>query len=131
MTNFTLDKNGSDDIIDSRDIVERIEELEAELAGYDAPEAFDANQPDAASELNALRAFVEEIEQYAGDKASDGITCVKDSYFTDYAQQLLEDCGEIPKDLPHYIEIDWEATAINIRVDYTSCELDGKTFWIR
>jgi antirestriction protein len=37
----------------------------------------------------------------------------------DFAQQLLEDCGEIPKDLPSYVVIDWEATARQIMWDYS------------
>jgi antirestriction protein len=38
----------------------------------------------------------------------------------DFVQELLESCGYIPKDLPHYIAIDWERTARNIMHDYTS-----------
>ena len=38
----------------------------------------------------------------------------------DFVQELLEACGDIPKDLPHYIAIDWERTARNLMHDYTS-----------
>jgi hypothetical protein len=44
---------------------------------------------------------------------------------------MLEDCGDIPKGIPSYIEIDWEATASNIRVDYSSVEIDDVTYWYR
>jgi hypothetical protein len=44
---------------------------------------------------------------------------------------MLEDCGEIPRDLPHYIAIDWEATAQNIRVDYTEIDFDGQAYLVR
>jgi len=35
-----------------------------------------------------------------------------------FTQNLLEDVGDIPRDLPWYIEIDWEGTAENIMMDY-------------
>ena len=38
----------------------------------------------------------------------------------DFVQDLLEACGDIPRDLPSYICIDWEATARNIMFDYVS-----------
>jgi hypothetical protein len=44
---------------------------------------------------------------------------------------MLEDCGEIPKDLPHYIHIDWEATARDVQVDYTPIDVDGATYFYR
>jgi len=44
---------------------------------------------------------------------------------------LLEDCGDIPKNLPSYIEIDWETPARNIRVDYTAVEFGDVTYWVR
>ena len=44
----------------------------------------------------------------------------------DFVQQLLEDCGSLPSDLPSYIHIDWERTARDIMSDYT--EYDGFYF---
>jgi antirestriction protein len=35
----------------------------------------------------------------------------------DFVYQLLSDCGDLP-DTPHYIVIDWQATARNIMFDY-------------
>lgn len=137
MTNFTLEANGSDDIIDSRDIVERIEELEAQKAAHEEDETSGPWTDCDESELTTLQAFVEEIEQYAGDKASDGITCIEESYFETYAQELADDCGvDIKPDhngqTPWpYRHIDWEAAAIELKHDYTPCELDGVTYWIR
>lgn len=53
------------------------------------------------------------------------------SYWVDYVQEMLEDTGDIPKDLPHYIVIDWESTARNIQYDYVSIDVGGTDFWIR
>lgn len=42
-------------------------------------------------------------------------------YFNDqnFAEQLLEDLGDVPKDFPAYIHIDWEGTARDIMMDYS------------
>lgn len=135
--------SNSDDVIDSRDVIERIEELRAELEEWhDEQETTlsfefalqdEANFPehnDEYRELRALESLAKEAEGYAADWKY-GETLVRDSYFEDYARELLEDCGDIPKNLPHYIEIDWAATASNIRADYTSVDFDGVTYWIR
>jgi hypothetical protein len=39
--------------------------------------------------------------------------------------------GDMPKEIPSYIVIDWDATAENIQADYTSVDFDGVTYWIR
>ncbi len=43
-----------------------------------------------------------------------------------FVQQLLEDIGDIPTNLPAYVHIDWESTARNVMADYT--EIDGHYF---
>ena len=140
------DVRNTDDVIDSRDVIGRIEELEEErqdlvdtLFSYeedgDDKAAFEAKDTlaewdaDNADELKALKDLANE----AGSSPDweYGESLIRDSYFTEYAQQLLEDCGELPPDLPSYIEIDWEATARNLRVDYFSVDFDGVTYWIR
>lgn len=55
-------------------------------------------------------------ESYQGKYSSD----------EDFTQELLENCGDMPKDLPAYIHIDWEGTARDIMMDYT--EQDGYYF---
>ena len=40
---------------------------------------------------------------------------VSDEEFT---QDQLESCGDIPKDLPAYVHIDWESTTRDIMMDY-------------
>ena len=51
-------------------------------------------------------------EAYQGEWASD----------EEFVQELVEDCGDIPKDLPFYIHIDWEGTARDIMMDYFTIE---------
>lgn len=150
--------SNTDDVIDSRDVIERIEELEGERQDLqdefetavdnelqntdpeqretlntvrnDAYKALTDWDEENKAELDALKALVEEAEGYSEDWRH-GATLVRDSYFEDYARELLEDIGDIPRNLPHYIEIDWEATARNIRVDYTEVDFDGVSYWVR
>lgn len=115
--------NNSDDMIDLRDVIARIEEIE------------DSELAEEKQELASLVSFIGECKGNGGDEQWRGdwypITAVRDSYFVEYTKELLEDCGDLPKDLPHYIEIDWHATARNIRTDYTAVEFDGVTYWVR
>lgn len=114
------------DIIDVRDIIARIEEIE-EIGNLDDDEK---------QELGCLLTIITELESVGGgDEQWRGdwfpLTLIADSYFTDYARELCEEIGDIPKELPHYIEIDWNATARNIRVDYTPVKINGATYWTR
>tara|TARA_R110000868_G_scaffold93190_1_gene258035 strand:- start:1205 stop:1729 length:525 start_codon:yes stop_codon:yes gene_type:complete len=58
-----------------------------------------------------IEELVEAIEEsYQGQYNSD--VC--------FTQTLLEDCGDIPTNLPHYIHIDWESTSNDIMMDYST-----------
>jgi hypothetical protein len=161
------------DVIDSRDIIERIEELEADrdalvdaytdakdhydetiVAGrenndeskvdelteaqdkaYDAYkeaetalEEWDASYD--GEELETLKTLAEEASQYSSDW-SYGEQLIRDSYFTEYVEELCDDLGYIPNDFPAWITIDWEDTADNVKQDYTSVDFDGVEYWIR
>lgn len=120
-----------DDVIDSRDVIERIEELESALAEFlDATDGdLSENFPDI-EELKALRDLANDAIQCSTDWEY-GETLIRYSYWQDYVQEMLEDCGEIPSDLPGYIVIDWEATSENIAQDYTTVDFDGVDYYIR
>lgn len=155
--------SNSDDILDSRDIIARIEELESEQQGYldaienakDNLEAFDPdnnpdglNLPDLQSavddaardfhdweaengdELDALRSIAKEGEDAAPDWEH-GATLIRETYFTDYCIELVQDIGDLPKNIPGYLVIDWDRTADNLRVDYSEIEWDGVTYLVR
>lgn len=124
---MTKEISNSDDVIDSRDVIERIEELH-EIATDDAADQDERTH--ANNELSVLQSLQEEAEGYAPDWKH-GCALIRDSYFTEYAEELCKDIGDLPKEIPHYIEIDWEKTAKNIQVDYTSVEFDGVTYWVR
>jgi hypothetical protein len=128
------------DVIDVRDIIARVEELEAEGAALDEPEtqaehaAWDASE--AGEELGLLSALLEELKGNGGDEQWRGdwypITLVRDSYFERYAQELADDIGAIDSNAswPNNC-IDWERAARELQMDYTSAEYDGVTYLYR
>lgn len=108
-----------EDIIDSRDIIARIEYLEG------------TEDEDEASELAALNKLSEQAEGYAADWQY-GETLIRDSYFKEYAQELAKDIGAIDRNAswPNTC-IDWEQAARELQMDYTAVDFDGVTYWVR
>ena len=45
----------------------------------------------------------------------------------DFAQSIAEDCGEVPRGMSSWIEIDWKASWDNLDYDYVECS-DGHIF---
>lgn len=121
MTNIP---SNSDDVIDSLNLITRLKELESD---QDCGIWLDKEDWE---ELKTLRELTEEAEGYASDWKY-GETLVRESYWVDYVREMLEDCGDIPRDLPSYIAIDWEQTAENIKVDYATVEFGGVDYYIR
>ncbi len=131
----TTEISNSDDVIDSRDVIARIEELreEIEAAGIPANEIGGPNDSmsEERTELATLEALQDDCSGYAEDWKY-GATLVRDSYFTDYAQQLAEDVCEMPSDVRWpYTCIDWERAADELKQDYTSVEFGNVTYWVR
>ena len=121
------------DILDSRDIIERIEDLEN--AGANDRRA-EGHEPlpedwDELGELDTLRRLTDEAEGYSEDWEY-GAMLIRDSYFTEYAQELAEDIGAIDRNAKWPNDcIDWERAARELQYDYTSVEFDGVTYWVR
>lgn len=133
----------SDDIIDSRDIIARIEWIEQELeedaerpvwgaVGDDGPLCMNGHErAHLELELAHLKALEKEAEPYCPDWRY-GASLIRDSYFTDYAEQLADDIGAIDHNANWPVcHIDWDAAAASLQQDYTSVEFDGVTYWVR
>jgi hypothetical protein len=103
------------EIPDSFDEIEFIDE-----------EAFTIGCQDEIEEYEAIKDFIEELEDY-GDFAS-GETIIAEDYFTEYCKELITDCGYISEDFPSWIAIDYENTADNMKQDYTEADYDGTTY---
>ena len=126
----TLDLSA--DIIDVRDIIARIEELETELEANDD----DSCDADAMEERNALIAIMADLQGLGGDEQWRGdwypLTLIRDSYFRDYAAELADDIGAIPRDAQWPMNcIDWDQAARELRYDYSGVDIDGATYWTR
>jgi hypothetical protein len=151
-----------DDVIDSREIVERVAELASWSECTVCGEQCDVSQDrgykwlhvhsgdvycgtgdgatasptildeDESAELVTLRALLSQLETVGGDSPEDGQTLVRDSYFVNYAQELADDLGLIPAGYSWPTScIDWEQAARELRMDYSSVEFDGVTYWVR
>tara|TARA_R110002012_G_C11324207_1_gene576208 strand:+ start:216 stop:557 length:342 start_codon:yes stop_codon:yes gene_type:complete len=104
----------SDDVIDSRDILDYIKDKE--------------NDRDFELE-NFIKDFRDEHSDY--DKALEnlefGITFIRDSYFEDYMLDYFLQFNQIDEALLCYIDI--ESFARNQQYDYTSIDFDGIEYW--
>lgn len=116
-----MDIRNSADIIDSRDIIERYDELVNAGPGQDIEDI---------RERVILRALIDEGETLVDWNY--GVALIRDTYFEDYARELAEDIGAINRDdgWPAYC-IDWAEAARDLQGDYTAIEYDGVTYWAR
>lgn len=137
--------NNRKDIIDSRDVIQRIQELKEQREEWiqeveeDDTLSFDMSpevdwhnaNTDEGSELDALEALAAEASGYALDWEY-GEALIRESYFTEYAQELAEECGMVNTDStwPNNC-IDWEEAAEELKIDYTAVDFDGVTYYIR
>lgn len=128
------------DLIDSRDVIARVDYLRQEWSAATGEDwdTFALSEDDwsvgigeEAAELVALLALVAEAADYAADWYH-GETLIRDSYFQDYARELAEDCGMLDDAArwPHSC-IDWERAARELRMDYSAVDFDGVTYWVR
>jgi len=123
---MTIDTNTMhlDDVIDVRDIIERIEELEADQPLQDEDEL---------AELDLLKSIMDELKGNGGDEQWDGdwypATLIRESYFEEYMDEMVADCYDVPKDLPSFMTITLDYVAL--QMDYTSVEINGITYLYR
>ena len=130
------DFDNSSDVIDSRTVIERIEEIQSEIEGYADDQGPDL-QPleDAKAEL----AILEKLAEEAGGSPDwiHGETLIRESYFTDYIRELIHDCYSFPKEFEsgdwpwRHMTLDYEAAAEEAKADYIEADYDGITYLIR
>lgn len=146
---MTIDINtlSHDDIIDVRDIIERIEELEDELEQFlsDTDDTcigdWEDKNPEEGKELRLLQAIMEDLKGNGGDEQWRGdwypVTLIRESHFDDYIEELIHDCYEMPKEMhsgswPYrHMKIDYEAAADEAKVDYSEVRIDGVNYLYR
>lgn len=141
-------------IIDTRDLQKRLEEMEDELetlqdavnaAEEELNECEDPQEQealadaldDASIELDRWRdknqEELEELRQLADEIPNwkYGESLINDDYFVEYAADLADDLYDMNKHSWPFDCIDWDAAADALKMDYSSCEYQGETYWFR
>lgn len=118
-----------DDIIDVRDIIARVEELEKDQQETDADN-------DSYEEHEKLTDFLDELKGKGGDHDWRGdwypSTLIHRAHFEDYAEELAKDIGAIDENAGWPLQyIDWGAAAKALESDYSSVEFDGQEYLYR
>ena len=117
-----------DDIINSRDIINRLDEL----SSYDLSDLSD----DDLEELRTLKALADEAEPESSDWIQ-GETLIRRSYWVQYVEDLINDCYSMPKEMHsekwpfRHMKIDYEAAAREFESVYASVDFDGVEYLIR
>lgn len=74
---------------------------------------------------------IDELEEKVGSEWEYGVTLIDEDDFEEYCEELVTDCGYISRDFPSWIEVDWEATANNVKQDYSEVDYQGITYLFR
>lgn len=149
------------DILDTRDLQKRLEELEGyeeelKSAEDDLQSIKDEDVPEDIDEQEDLEARLEKAEDrfrscrsdFGEDEAKElvelremadeisewrrGESLINDNYFQKYAEQFADDIGAIDANAGWPLShIDWESAADELKSDYSSIEYDGDTYWYR
>ena len=108
------------------DLRQKIAEARSDLESWDE-ESLEAE------ELKVLAALLEDLKGGGGEEKWRGdwypITLILDSYFETAMDDLLEDIGTLPKDIPSYLEIVVNYDAL--QQDYSSVEYGDNLYWYR
>jgi len=118
-------------IIDSRDVIARIDELMDERD--DAEELGELEEWKAVyeDELVALCAFANEGEYYVTDW-SYGEALIRYDYFKQYAKEFAHDTGMVGENLEWPLRhIDWRAAAEELKLDYVELDFNGVPYYAR
>lgn len=132
--------------IDSRDLIDHLEECKDELVDayndehdteleYDDIEWDDWDSKDWYKELEYIEALIEFVEDcdFKSSELQHGETIIHETYFTEYCEDFVKDVGYLPNDLPWWIEsnIDWDGVADEMKQDYSEVNWGNEIYFIR
>lgn len=113
--------DNTEDIIDSRDIIARITDLETDENNLDEYDK---------EELTNLRTLVEDASSSSDWQY--GETLIRDSHFEEYAREFAQETGAINFNIQWpYTCINWGQATRELQMDYMSVDFDGIEYWIR
>ena len=83
--------------------------------------------------IDQLKPILEELAGKGGDYQWRGewypIRMVHEDYFPEYIEETVKDCGFISRNIPWWIEIDWEKTAGYVACNYEKIDIDGSIYY--
>ena len=136
-------------ILDTRDLVEEREDLKQEILDSfletfehyaEQTEEFEDILFDEEEIQSWKEDWQEELDEIAEiDRVEDevcngefdsGTTLISEYDFQEYCEDFVRDCGDLPRNLPFYIEnnIDWSGIADDMRQNYSEVEYQGITY---
>jgi hypothetical protein len=141
----TVEFSSSSDVIDSRDVIARIDELRDTLMDVgvivetDGKETIDPVKRESHSlETEEYEELLELQKQASSSPDWEyGESLINEKYFTSYIEELINDCYEMPKEInsgnwPYrHMKIDYEAAAEEAKADYFEVTFFGHAFLIR
>lgn len=145
----------NEDVIDSRDVIARIDELREiltdlylqeedteEMPTQSFPDWLhnlvldkESNYQEEAIEYTTLKALAEDAQSSPDWEYGEAL--INEDYFTQYIKELINDCYEFPKELDkgewpwRHLHMDWEAAAEDAKQDYMEVDFDGQPYYIR
>ena len=105
-----------------------------ELNAWDGGEHLATDvQDEATDEYQEMLALREAVDELGEPSCRDGdAPLISEDYFTDYAQELAEDCCDVPRDLKWpFTCIDWDEAADELKADYSTLTLFGNDYYYR
>ena len=124
----------------SEETKELIDELVADGNDYDVLEDFIKKYSESQF-IDYIEEYLQAVDEYNEEVVEsfleifdiESIGSLSESYQGQYdsgaefAQQLAEDCCDVPREMSSWIEIDWKASWDNLDYDYVECS-DGHIF---
>lgn len=116
-----------DDILDTRELETKIEELREEIEDTSDVE----DRQDLEEKLTDLLTLRESVNDTFDSSWDDGMTLIADSHFEEYAEQTAKDTGLINGETEGWPFrcIDWSEAAEELKNDYEEFTLDGVIYW--
>jgi hypothetical protein len=137
-TTETKEITNSEDVIDVRDVIARVEHLEQlrQPGAVDLDDDNETDQDTLFAELSALESLLDELRGNGGDHewrdAWYPVTLIRESYFKEYAQELADDIGAIDRNAGWpSAYIDWDAASDALLIDYSAVIFDGVEYYYR
>jgi hypothetical protein len=137
------------EMLDSRDIIERLEELTEHFEALHEQETEEGktalafgewvktlpDDDDLSYEFTQLLNLQNECEDYSDWQY--GAQLIREDYFADYIEELIKDCYPIPKEMDsnewpyRHFYLNYEAAAKEAECDYAFVSLMGHDYLIR